>query len=82
MTKFHYEGITQRNEDYVDFEFIDDDPRHLYWVFWSSSSKDWSGVHRISETDDGDYTDDFPMNPADIAHCVSLIPPHALECCM
>lgn len=76
---FKYCGKVQTFEEYTDYEFCDESPRHLYSLSHDGILNHWYGMLLISETDDGAFDHDEEILPDDlVSKLVKMIPENDL----
>jgi hypothetical protein len=70
-----YMGIMNKYREYTDYDFDDGDLCSLWSITYDEESNTWFGIHRTSETPDGDFEDyGREMTPDEVKFCRSLIP--------
>ena len=76
---FKYCGKVHRHEGYTDYEFCDENPRHLYCVSYDADIDEWYGLLLKSEFDDSafDYEDETLKGEV-VSKLVGMIPENDL----
>lgn len=80
MVELTYQGLVHQFEEYYDFEFIDDNPRHLYCVTYDSGNHSWYGIMRTSKyIDSGFDHEERYLSEEELQYCINMIPDHDRE---
>jgi hypothetical protein len=75
-----YQGLVHNFESYFDFEFIDNDPKHLYQVTYDTSTDSWYGMMRTSKYSNSGFDhEERYLTEEELTYCRSLIPDHDLK---